>query len=112
MICMSRRRARSERLSRVVTFFPWNHTSPEVGSMSRRMQRPVVDFPQPDSPTSPRVSPAMMSNEMPSTAWTRATSREKSPPLMGKYLTRFLTRRRGSAMALPLILCPANPPPS
>ncbi len=62
------------------------------------MQRPVVDLPQPDSPTSPSVSPALISNDTPSTAWTRATSREKSPPLIGKYLTRFRTLSSGSAI--------------
>ena len=31
--------------------------SPEVGSISRRMQRPVVVLPLPDSPTRPNVSP-------------------------------------------------------
>ena len=41
-----------------VTSAPLNQTSPELGSISRRMQRPVVDLPQPDSPTSPSVSPA------------------------------------------------------
>src|SRR5437867_6050701 len=102
MICMSRRTARSERLSSLVTCFPSNHTSPDVASMRRRMQRPVVDLPQPDSPTRPSVSPALMSKETPSTAWTRATSRENRPPLMGKCLIRFLTRRRGSGMALVL----------
>jgi hypothetical protein len=68
MICISLRSARSDRLSSVVTFRPWNVTSPDVGSISRRIVRPVVDFPQPDSPTSPSVSPAMMSNETSSTA--------------------------------------------
>jgi hypothetical protein len=84
----------------VVTFLPSNQTSPAVGSIRRRMHRPVVDLPQPDSPTSPSVSPALISNEMPSTAWTRATSREKRPPLIGKCLTRFLIRSRGSAIAV------------
>ena len=32
-------------------------TVPSVGSMSRIMVRARVDFPQPDSPTMPRVSP-------------------------------------------------------
>jgi len=31
-------------------------------------QRPTVDLPQPDSPTSPSVSPLMISNDTPSTA--------------------------------------------
>src|SRR5262249_8495289 len=80
MLCLSFRSAGSDRLSSPVTFRPWNETSPDVGSISRRIDRPVVDLPQPDSPTSPSVSPAMMSNETSSTAWTRATSRERSPP--------------------------------
>src|SRR5262249_17567388 len=99
MICISFRSARSERLSSVVTLRPWKVTSPEVGSINLKMERPVVDLPQPDSPTRPSVSPAMMSNVMSSTAWTRATSREKSPPRMGKYFLRFRTRRSASAMA-------------
>src|SRR5688500_10337605 len=98
MICISFRRARSERLSSVVTFLFSNQTSPEVGSINRRMVRPVVDLPQPDSPTSPSVSPGMTSNDTSSTAWTRATSRESSPPRIGKYFLRFRTLRRGSAM--------------
>src|SRR5262249_8580274 len=99
MICICLRSARSDRLSSVVTFLPSNHTSPEVGSINRRMVRPVVDLPHPDSPTSPSVSPGCMVNEMSSTACTRATSRESSPPRMGKYFLRFLTVRSGSAMA-------------
>ncbi len=101
MICISFRSARSERLSSVVTFFPWKVTSPDVGSISRRMARPVVDLPQPDSPTSPSVSPGMMSKETSSTAWTRATSRERSPPRIGKYFLRFLTLSSASGMAGP-----------
>src|SRR6266545_7568164 len=107
MICMSRRRCRSDRLSSAVTFCPSKVTSPDVGSIRRRMQRPVVDLPQPDSPTRPSVSPFWIVNEMSSTAWTRATSREKSPPRIGKYFLRFLTLSSGvSAMGgnpLPLV---------
>src|SRR5215475_782354 len=98
MICISLRRARSARLSMVVTALSWKRTSPEVGSMRRRIDRPVVDLPHPDSPTRPRVSPAMMSKVTSSTACTRATSLEKRPPRMGKYFLRFLTDR-SSAMA-------------
>jgi len=100
MICMSRRRWRSERLSSVVTFLSSNQTSPAVGSIRRRMQRPVVDLPQPDSPTSPSVSPFNRSKLTSSTACTRATSRENKPPRIGKYFLRFLIRRSAvSAMA-------------
>ena len=33
------------------------HRSPEVGSINRMRQRPVVVLPLPDSPTRPNVSP-------------------------------------------------------
>src|SRR2546422_106145 len=46
MICISFRSARSDRLSSVVTLRPWKLTSPEVGSINLRMERPVIDFPQ------------------------------------------------------------------
>ena len=32
--------------------------------------RPVVDFPEPDSPTRPSVSPLRIDSDTPSTAWT------------------------------------------
>ena len=56
---------------------PRNRISPEVGSSRRTMQRPSVDFPQPDSPTSPSVSPAARSRETSATARTCATARSK-----------------------------------
>ena len=43
---------------------------PDVGSINRRMQRPTVVFPDPDSPTSPSVSPRETANVTPSTAFT------------------------------------------
>src|SRR5437870_9850309 len=103
LIRITFRSERSERLSSVVTFCAPNQTSPEVGSMSRRVVRPVVDLPQPDSPTRPSVSPGRMSNDTSSTACTRATSRESRPPRIGKYFLRFLTRRSGSAIGGPLV---------
>src|SRR5699024_10015605 len=68
-------------------------TDPEVGSSSRITDLPVVDFPQPDSPTSPRVSPALTSNEISETAWTVPTWRLNTPPVMGNSLTRLRTSR-------------------
>src|SRR5215213_5430841 len=56
---------------------------PAVGSIKRSKQRPTVDLPQPDSPTKPKVSPAKISNDTPSTA--RTTSSE---PSTGKCFTR------------------------
>src|SRR4051812_18511503 len=43
---------------------------PALGLWAPRMQRVTVDLPQPDSPTTPRVSPWRMSKDTPSTART------------------------------------------
>src|SRR5213593_3000054 len=74
-----------------------NFTLPSVGSIRRRMQRPVVVFPQPLSPTSPSTSPAWTSKLTPSTALTCPTVRESSPFLIGKCFFRPSTRSSGSA---------------
>ena len=54
---------------------PANRTDPDVGVVSCRIARQRVDFPQPDSPTRPSVSPSCSARLTPSTARTRATSR-------------------------------------
>ena len=56
-----------------VSSVPSNLTEPDVGRVSCSTERPVVDFPQPDSPTSPSVSPGAMVKETPETAWTAPT---------------------------------------
>ena len=53
---------------RMRTSCPSNRTVPESGSTRRRIERPVVDLPQPLSPTSASVSPACNENEISSTA--------------------------------------------
>src|SRR5262245_15697820 len=68
-------------------------TSPLVARTSWRMQRPVVVLPQPDSPTSPSVSPRRSSKLTPSTARTRPEWPPKSPPATRKCFTRFRTSR-------------------
>ena len=55
------------------------------------MDLPAVDLPEPLSPTSPRVSPARISNEIPSTANTDPTRRRSSPPCTGKCFLRSRT---------------------
>ena len=52
---------------------------PAVGSISRRTVRPTVDLPQPDSPTSPRVSPGRIEKLTPSTANTWPMVRRSMP---------------------------------
>ena len=54
----------------MVSSSPRNTTGPDVGSISRRTQRPTVDLPEPDSPTSPSVRPARRVNDTPETACT------------------------------------------
>ena len=58
--------------------------------------RPSVVFPQPDSPTTPSVSPARTLRSTPSTARTCPTVCLKSPALIGKCLTRPSMRRSSS----------------
>ena len=67
--------------------------------MSRRMQRPVVDLPQPDSPTRPMRLAGIDLETHPVDRVTRSTSRDSSPPLTGKCFTRSVTRSNGSRMA-------------
>src|SRR5690606_39171032 len=56
-----------------------------------------VDLPQPDSPTTPRVSPRCRSKETPSTALMAPICRLKSTPwVSGKCLTRSRTSRTRS----------------
>src|SRR4029453_5283607 len=52
--CISRRKTRRSAFFSAVTFTPLNHTSPEVGSMSRRMHRPGDAFPQRSPPPQPQ----------------------------------------------------------
>jgi hypothetical protein len=54
----------------------------------RRMVLPVVDFPQPDSPTRPMVVPRLILKETSSTAFTWPVTPPKNPPLIGKYFLR------------------------
>src|SRR5699024_5499027 len=65
-------------------------TYPSVGSISRKSIRPVVDLPQPDSPTKPSVSPFCNVSETPSTALTAPIFRPNIPPVIGKYFFKLL----------------------
>jgi hypothetical protein len=67
------------------------------------MVRPTVVLPQPDSPTSPSVSPAAIVNETSSTAFTIAFFDDSKPtpaPLISKYLCKPLTSSSGVSAAL------------
>src|SRR5262245_34737828 len=80
---------------------PSNRILPDVGARSFMIIRPVVVLPQPDSPTSPTVSPRPMSKVMPSTARTAAAGpRARSPWRTGKCLTRFSTWISGAGISV------------
>jgi hypothetical protein len=55
-------------------------TVPAVGSTSRIRSRPVVDLPQPLSPTRASVSPRAMVKDTPSTARTAPVTRLRKTP--------------------------------
>ena len=58
-----------------------------VGAISRSINLPMVDLPQPLSPTSPSVSPGAMSNETPVNGMhMRRDVREKAAALIAKLL--------------------------
>src|SRR6185436_1942892 len=78
---------------------PWNRIWPAVGSSRRISSLAVVDLPQPDSPTSPRVSPLYSNRSTPSTACTAPICLLKTMPLVrGKCLTSPRTSRTGSSV--------------
>src|SRR5579875_19531 len=88
---MSARFLRTSPGESFVSSTPFSLTLPAVGLMSCRMARPVVDLPQPLSPTSPSVSPRLMNRSTPSTAFTFATVRPRMPPFTGKWTFKPLT---------------------
>src|SRR5262245_16264649 len=100
MICISRRYGRISPHDRLLMLRPSNSSVPSEGSSSLTTTRPVVDFPQPDSPTSPSVSPDATWKETPSTAFTAPILRwNRMPRVIGKCFLRLVT------------LSSASPPP-
>src|SRR3990172_6829339 len=74
-------------------------TSPAVGLYSCRIARPVVDLPQPLSPTRPRVSPRLIWSVTPSTAlFSAIVFWNMKPAVTGKYIFRPRTSRRTSPL--------------
>src|SRR5436190_13014546 len=95
LICIRRRILRICSPPSFVSSTPSNFTSPAVGLYSWRIARPVVDFPQPDSPTRPSVSPFSTKKSIPSTARTAPTWRWKMIPCVsGKCILSAPTSRR------------------
>src|SRR5699024_5320942 len=104
IICISFLILRISSLDLAITSWPSSPTLPPVGSSRRRMPRPVVDLPQPDSPTTAIVSPLSIEKVMPSTALTWLTVRPRKPPLIGKCCARFSTFNNGCLLGIYLYL--------
>ena len=97
IICICRRNGFICLRFRPTSSEPSNFMEPLVGSRRRNTLRPVVDLPQPDSPTKPRVSPWNTSNETPSTAFTSPMCRLINvPPRIGNHFLRSRTCNTGS----------------
>ena len=92
-IWMSRRTGRICLRLNFVMSAPLKMIWPLVGSTSLMIVRPSVVFPQPDSPTTPSVSPRVTVRSTPSTARTWPTVCLRTPALIGKCLTRPSIRR-------------------
>ncbi len=71
-------RAQRGGVQRAEVAAPSKRTRPAVGSISRSTSRPSVDLPQPDSPTTPSVSPGRSVRSTPSTARTAPLARPNS----------------------------------
>src|SRR5260221_2888331 len=76
---------------------PRYEITPSFASSRRIRVRPSVDFPQPDSPTRPSVSPFLMSRSTPSTACTCAVVRCRTPDATGTHFLSPRTDTSGSA---------------
>src|SRR5262245_46489168 len=69
---------------------------PAVGCSAARTSFEVVVLPQPDSPTRPRVAPALMAKLTPSTALTKPRRRPRRELPTGKYFFSPRTSSNGS----------------
>ena len=78
---MSRRSGRISREREPVDAACPRKTIGPSDEISRSMARPSVVLPEPDSPTTPTVSPSRTAIETPSTAFTWPTVRLKKPLL-------------------------------
>ncbi|KAG1606051.1 hypothetical protein G6F45_014070 [Rhizopus arrhizus] len=74
---------------------PRNRTSPSSTETRPASMRPMVDLPEPDSPTSPTVSPRRMSNDTPLTAG-NCWAGPNHFPLRTYVLRRFFTVSKAS----------------
>ena len=91
IICIFRRTGRNAASPRPTRLWPSKRMSPPVGRIKRRMARPTVDLPDPDSPTRPRHSPSCRVKLTPSTARTNPRAPPSQPAGGWKSCSRFST---------------------
>src|SRR4029450_6437966 len=82
---------------------PSNSMVPVVGSSAASTSFDVVVSPQPDSPTSPNVSPGPIVKLIPSTAFTTPLGLPKSEPPTGKCFRRSRTASSGLSTRGPFL---------
>src|SRR5215510_15403073 len=82
---------------------PSNSMQPAVGASAASTSFDVVVLPQPDSPTSPSVSPGPIVKLIPSTALTMPRGLPKSEPPTGKCFRRSRTASSGLSTRGPLL---------
>ena len=80
---------------------------PRWGSTNLKILLPVVDFPQPLSPTKPKVSPCWREKFIPSTAWTCPLV-APIPDLIKNLVVKFLTSNNGTSEIFTLSLISIN----
>lgn len=85
-------------LGNEVSSSPSKTMLPERAFSSPMMVRATVDFPEPDSPTSPSVPPAGMSKETPATAWICPTVRRSTGDRIGNEVCRSRTDKSGDSV--------------
>ena len=98
MICACRRKARNLVRFILKMFSPLYSTWPALGCSKRSKRRPRVLLPEPDSPTTARVCPALTFSETASTARTADFAPRKlarTPASSGKCLLKPTARNRG-----------------
>ena len=98
-ICTSRLTARSGASLPSTTPFASISIDPEDGEVRCMMRLLVVDLPQPDSPTSPSVSPGNRSKLTPSTALSQLRT-PKIPFSAGNRFCSPRTLRRGDMVSM------------
>src|SRR5207249_5629707 len=103
-ICSSRRFWRSFSPLSLVKSTPSKKMFPEVTGNNWVISRPSVDFPQPDSPTRPTVSPGKTSK------LTRSTALTLAPRPAGKCLTTSSPRSSGTRSGTRFTIARQCPP--